>query len=71
MFQKIVNGAAVLSLVLSGGLAVSAFVGYRYVTGPDFKDKIKEAVMGNVTKSLPSAIGGQLPKSTGPAVPFR
>ena len=32
MFQKIVNAVAILSLLLSGGLAGGAYFGYKYVT---------------------------------------
>jgi hypothetical protein len=71
MFQKIVNGAAILSLILSGSLAGGTYFGYKYVTSPQFKNKIKNALLGDVTKVLPSAIGGQMPKSTGPGIPFR
>jgi len=71
MFQKIVNGAAILSLVLSGGLAGGAYFGLKYVQSPQFKNKIKNALLGDVTKVLPSAIGGQMPKTTGPGIPFK
>ena len=71
MFQKIVNAAAILSLLLCGGLAGGTYFGYKYVTSPQFKNKIKNALLGDVTKVLPSAIGGQMPKSTGPGIPFK
>ena len=71
MFQKIVNAAAILSLLLSGGLAGGAYFGYKYVTSDQFKNKIKNSLMGGVTKALPAVVGGQMPKSTGPGIPFK
>jgi hypothetical protein len=71
MFQKIVNAVAILSLVLSGGLAGSAYFGYKYVTSEQFKNKIKNSLMGGVTKALPSVVGEQMPKITSPGIPFK
>ncbi len=70
MFQKIANAAAILSLLLSGGLAAGTYLGYKYVTSPQFKTKIKNTLMGDVTKALPSAVGDQMPQITGPGIPF-
>jgi len=71
MFQKIVNGAALLGLILSGSLAGGTYFGYKYVTSPQFKNKIKNALLGDVTKVLPSAISGQMPKTTGLGIPMK
>ena len=71
MFQKIVNGAALLSLVLSGGLAGGAYFGFQYVKSPQFQTKVKNMIMGDLQKGLPSAINKQMPGSTGPAMPFQ
>ena len=71
MFQKIVNGAAVLSLILSGGLAGGAYFGFQYVKSPQFQTKVKNMIMGDLQKGLPSAIKGTMPKTTGPAMPFQ
>ena len=38
---------------------------------PQFKNKIKNSLMGGVTKALPSVVGEQMPKSTGPGIPFK
>jgi len=71
MFQKIVNGAALLSLVLSGGLAGGAYFGFQYVKSPQFQTKVKNMIMGDLQKGLPSAIQGKMPQMTGPAMPFQ
>ena len=71
MFQKIVNGIAILSLLLSGGLAGGTYFGYKYVTSPQFKNKIKNALLGDVSKVLPSTIGAQMPSRTGLGIPMK
>ena len=68
MFQKIVNGAALLSLILSGGLAGGAYFGFQYVKSPQFQNKIKNQLMGELKGALPNVVGGQMPKLTSPGL---
>ena len=67
MLQKIVNGIAIVSGVVS--LAVVGTVGYVYVR----KDAIIENVKGKVMEAVMPDIGGgitnAIPKTTGPAMP--
>ena len=67
MLQKIVNGIAIASGVVS--LAVVGTVGYVYIR----KDAIIENVKGKVMESLMPDLGGGLgemiPSFTGPAAP--
>ena len=69
MLQKIVNGIAIVSGVVS--LAVVGTVGYVYVR----KDAIIENVKGKVMEAVLPSIGGgitnSLPKFTGPAAPLQ
>ena len=71
MLRRILDGLAVLSFVLISGTLGSGFFAYKYFTSPQGQAKIKNAIMGDITKALPDAIGGQLPKATGPALPFK
>ena len=67
MLQKIVNGIAIVSGVVS--LAVVGTVGYVYVR----KDAIIENVKGKVMEAVMPDIGGgimnSIPSFTGPAAP--
>ena len=65
MLQKIVNGIAIVSGVVS--LTVVGTAGYVYVR----KDAIIEDVKSKVIESvLPSVPLPPLPDATGPALPF-
>ena len=68
MLQKIVNGIAIASGVVS--LAVVGTVGYVYVR----KDAIIENIKGKVMESVMPDIGGgimnAIPDFTGPAAPL-
>ena len=67
MLQKIVNGIAIASGVVS--LTVVVTIGYVYVR----KDAIIENIKGKVMESVMPALGGNLgnivPDFTGPAAP--
>ena len=69
MLQKIVNGIAIVSGVVS--LAVVGTVGYVYVR----KDAIIENVKGKVMEAVLPSIGGgitdAIPSFTGPAAPLQ
>ena len=71
MLRRILDGLAVASFALIAGTLGSGFFAYKYLTSPQGQAKIKNAIMGDITKVLPSAIGGQMPKATGPALPFK
>ena len=68
MLQKIVNGIAITSGVVS--LAVEGTVGYVYIR----KDAIIESVKGKVMEAVMPSIGGgitdAIPSFTGPAAPL-
>ena len=69
MLQKIVNGIAIASGVVS--LAVVGTIGYVYVR----KDAIIEDIKGKVMESVMPDIGGgimnSIPDFTGPAAPLQ
>jgi len=70
MFQKIANVAALLSLIMVSGTIGSAYFGYKYITSPQGQTKIKNAIMGDLKKAMPSQIEKQLPKVTGIGLPM-
>ncbi len=70
--RKVLDGIAVLALLISGGIAGVGVYLYLYVTNPVNQDKAKAYVMEQVTGALPELIGGampSIPSVTGPAIP--
>ena len=71
MLQKIVNGIAIASGVVS--LTVVGLGGYVFIRKDaiieNVKSKVMESVMGSVGDSLPDVMGDVLPDVTGPAGP--
>ena len=71
MVRKIIDGLAVASFVLTAGIIGGGFFAYKYVTSEQGQAKIKNAIMGDLKKALPGAIGGQMPQTTGPALDIK
>ena len=71
MLQKIVNGIAIASGVVS--LTVIGLGGYVFIRKDaiieNVKSKVMESVMGSVGDALPDVVGDVLPDVTGPAGP--
>ena len=68
MLQKIVNGIAIASGVVS--LAVVGTVGYVYVRKDAIIENIKGKVMESVMPDLGGSLGSIVPEFTGPAGPL-
>tara|TARA_B100000524_G_scaffold17357_1_gene9122 strand:+ start:237 stop:515 length:279 start_codon:yes stop_codon:yes gene_type:complete len=67
MFQKIVNGIAIASGVVS--LAVVGTAGYVYIRKDAIIKDIKGKVMESVMPDVGGAVGALIPSFTGPAGP--
>ncbi len=67
ILKVLVYANTALMVALLGG----GFMGYRYVTSPEFEKQIKSKLMGNVTKVMPKALEKSLPSMTGPAIPWK
>tara|TARA_B100001250_G_scaffold241453_1_gene207442 strand:- start:119 stop:331 length:213 start_codon:yes stop_codon:yes gene_type:complete len=70
MIRKIIDAAAVVSLIVSGGLAVGSFMLFKYVQSPQFELKVKNKLMGDIQKKLPKTIEKTLPSTTGLGIPM-
>ena len=69
MLQKIVNGIAIASGVVS--IAVVGTVGYVYVRKDAIIENIKGKVMESVLPSIGGGITDAIPDFTGPAAPLQ
>ena len=67
MLQKIVNGIAITSGVVS--LAVVGTVGYVYIRKDAIIENVKGKVMESVMPDLGGGLGEMIPDFTGPAAP--
>ena len=69
-FQKISNILSIASFVLIVSSLTSAFIGYKYLSSEQFKNKLMKQIMNNVSSQImPKALENALPSSTGISIP--
>ena len=68
MFNKICQVASLLSLLLSGSMAVFGYVAIRYMQSPEFERTLKNKIMGSLEDKLPDVMGSVMPDLTGPSI---
>ena len=69
MFQKIANILSIVSFLMVTSVIGGGYMGYKYVTSEQFKTKMMNQVMGNVSGLMPDVLGDALPDVTGPSLP--
>ena len=74
--QKVFNVLSVLAFLMSGTLVGATIVAFARVPGmvQDYLDEAASGVIDQVTEVIPDQIDEampELPKATGPAVPFK
>ncbi len=71
MIRKILDGLTILTTILTLGILGGGFVTYKYVTSEQFKSKILNEIMGNVSNLMPKVLDQGLPDMTGPSLPTK
>jgi len=66
-FSKIANILSIISFVMVTAMSVSAYVAIRYMQSPEFERTLKNKLMGDLEKKLPSVMKDTLPETTGPS----
>ena len=69
MFQKIANILSIVSFLMVASMSGGAYLGYKYVTSEQFKSKVMNEIIGNVSGLMPKVLDQGLPDITGPSVP--
>ena len=71
MYRKILDVLTILSTILVLGILGGSFVTFKYVTSEQFKAKMMEQVMSNVSGLMPKVLDKGLPDVTGPSIPTK
>ena len=69
MFQKICQIASLLSLFLTLSMLGGSYYAFRFVTSEQFKARVMNEILDNVSGMMPKVIDNALPDMTGPTVP--
>ncbi len=70
MFTRICQIASLLSLFLSLSMLGGSYFAFRFVTSEQFKARVMNEVLDNVSGMMPKVLDQELPKKTGPSMPI-
>ena len=70
MFQKICQIASLLSLFLTLSMLGGSYYAYRFVTSEQFKARVMNEILDNVSGMMPKVLDQNLPKVTGQSMPI-
>ena len=70
MFQKIANVLSIISFVMVASMSGGTYFAYKYFTSEQFKSKMMNEILENVSGMMPKILDNGLPKMTGPSMPI-
>ncbi len=65
--QKIINGIACITFLLTIGVIGIGYFGYKYITSPEGQEKLKKQIIKELKGNMPDLINKELPAFTKPA----
>ena len=69
MFQKIANILSIVSFLMVASMSGGAYLGYKYVTSEQFKSRVMNEILDNVSGMMPKKLEKELPDVTGKSLP--
>ena len=69
MFQKICQIASLLSLFLTLSMLGGSYYAFRFVTSEQFKARVMNEILDNVSGIMPKVLDNALPDMTGGTIP--
>ena len=70
MFQKIANFLSIVSFVMVASMSGGTYFAYKYFTSEQFKSKMMNQILENVSGMMPKVLDQNLPKVTGQSMPI-
>jgi len=70
MFARICQIASLLSLFLTLSMLGGSYYAFRFVTSEQFKARVMNEILDNVSGMMPKVLDQELPKVTGPSMPI-
>ena len=70
MFQKIANVLSIISFVMVASMSGGTYFAYKYVTSEQFKSRVMNEILENVSGMMPKVLDQNLPKVTGQSMPI-
>ena len=70
MWQKLSTILSLISIIMVASMSGGAYLGYKYVTSEQFKSRVMNEILDNVSGMMPKVLDQGLPKNTGPSIPI-
>jgi len=70
MWQKLSTILSLISIIMVASMSGGAYLGYKYVTSEQFKSRVMNEILDNVSGMMPKVLDQGLPKVTGPSMPI-
>jgi len=70
MLNRVCQILSIISFVMVASMSGGAYFGYKYVTSEQFKAKVMNQILDNVSGMMPKMLDQGLPKMTGPSMPI-
>ncbi len=70
MFARICQIVSLLSLFLTLSMLGGSYYAFRFVTSEQFKARVMNEILENVSGMMPKVLDQELPKVTGPSMPI-
>ena len=70
MFQKIANVLSIISFIMVASMSGGTYFAYKYVSSEQFKSRVMNEILDNVSGMMPKVLDQGLPKATGPSMPI-
>ena len=70
MFQKIANILSIISFVMVASMSGGTYFAYKYFTSEQFKSKMMNEILENVSGMMPKLLDKGLPDVTGESLPI-
>jgi len=70
MFQKIANVLSIISFVMVASMSGGTYFAYKYVTSEQFKSRVMNEILDNVSGMMPKVLDQNLPRVTGQSMPI-
>ena len=67
---KISQILSILSFILSASMLGGGYFGYKYLSSPQFKNRMMNEVLANVQQMMPKILYKEIPKTTGGSIPL-
>ncbi len=70
MLNRVCQILSIISFIMVASMSGGAYLGYKYVTSEQFKSRVMNEILDNVSGMMPKVLDQGLPKVTGPSMPI-